>query len=186
MKDIAQLKKESVFVYPSYGRETEEVAVIKESLLKEGKATIDVCWFDCGEYLLLGSTKRLEMAMELELPIILVNYHDYDFVHISKFGFDADRLSTLVDENGNIMVSELFDRCFCATDIYYKTEACVIKGDPVYSLTPKEQFMNMIGTHETGVEVHKAYIELGMNEKTSCDVYMKYLSDKWKAQYAIA
>jgi len=134
MKDIAQLKKESVIVYPSYGRETEEVAVIKESLLKEGKATLDVYCFDYGEYFLLGSTKRLEMAMELELPIILVKYDDYDFVDISKYGLKEDDFPPFVAKGGTAFVSSLLEIYHYNHNIYYDFDAYITKGKPIFSI----------------------------------------------------
>jgi hypothetical protein len=179
MQNTTQQVKEHVLVYPGRVVETEELSYIKESFLKEGKATFDVCWFDHGVCVLMASSERFEMALELELPITLVKYGLYDFVHISKFGFTADDTNPeLVDENGAVLVKDLFFVCLLNCTPYYEIEAYMTKGAPIYTLTPKEQFMKDMRLNQTGVDVHKAYIELGMNEETSFDVYFEYLRDK--------
>lgn len=169
------IKKGIAWVTTYSGIEVEEVARAREKLSKVKEATFNVCILGySSHFYLLGDSTEFIVAQELNLPIKLVQYDENDFIHIGKFDFTSARFPELVDENGNVRVGDFFDRYLWDGDMYEIETADLIIGEPAYTLTPKEQEMKMFAPFESGVKVHKAYVELGMTEDSDLKVYQQY------------
>ncbi len=175
-----EVRKGTAWVTPYSGIEAEEVAKARETLLKKGEAIFSVCCLDfINEYYLLGDSTEFIVAQELNLPIKLVEYDEDDFVHISKLDFTTAQFPELVDENVNVRIGDFFERYMWDGDMY-KVEVEITFGEATYTLTPKEQEMKLFTPFESGVAVHKAYIELGMDEDSDLEVYQRYYIQKCK------
>lgn len=162
------------------GAEVEEVGKARERLLKEKEATFNVCALDYNsQFYLMGNSTEFIVAQELNIPINLVEYDEDDFVNISKFDFTAEQFPELVDENGNVRVGDLFDRWMWNGDMY-EIEADLTIGEPVYLMTEKEQEMKKSTPFETGVDIHKAYLDLEMTEDSDLKAYIDYYRQKFK------
>lgn len=176
------MRKETIEVITYSGVEAERVNEVKEAWLKEGQATFNGCKLDYENvFYLIGNSTEFIVATELNIPITIVEYDKNDFVHISKFGYTAAQFTELVDEDGNVRVGDFFDNYLWSGDTY-EVEADLTIGEPVYTLTPKEQEMKMQTPFESGAEIHKAYIELIMSEDSGLKNYIKYYIEKTKAQ----
>lgn len=172
-------RKETAWVTTYSGLEVEEVARVREKLSKVKEATFNVCILDySSHFYLLGDSTEFIVAQELNLPIKLVQYDENDFIHISKLDFTAAQFPELVDADGNVRVGDFFDRYLWDGDMYEIETADLITGEPIYTLTEKEQEMKIFAPFESGVEVHKVYVELGMTENSELKVYQNYYIGK--------
>jgi hypothetical protein len=151
---------------------------VKKELLKEGRATFAVCCLDFeGEYYLIEHSVRFDVANRIGVPITLVEYDYDDFIPIESVGFAAEDFQKFIDDNGSFRIGDLFDN-FMWNGPTYELEAYVIEGNPIYSLTEKQREMKCCALSETGVDIVKAYKELGMNEDSDLEIYRKYYINK--------
>lgn len=160
--------------------EAEEVGKARETIMKKGKATFNVCTLDFNsEFFLIGDSTEFLIAKELGVPITLVEYDENDFININESGFAPDQFAEFVNLDGNIRVGDLFGK-YTWNGGTHKIEAELIKGEPVYTLTEKEKEMKLLAPFESGVAVHQAYTELGMTEDSDLKIYQQYYIDKMK------
>lgn len=175
-KDI--ISRGTAYVTTFGGVVAEKIEEVRKVLLKEGRATFSVCALDENKFYLIGNSTKFVLATELNIPITLVEYDENDFIHISKLDFTAAQFPELVDADGNVRVGDFFDRYMWDGDMYEIATVDLITGEPIYTLTEKEQEMKMFAPFESGVEVHKAYMELRMTEDSDLKVYQDYYIQK--------
>lgn len=177
------LSKGTAWVTTYRNAEAEKVARARKKLLDKREVTFNVCCLDYNRgFLLMNDTTDFIVAKEMGIKIKLIHYDVNDFVHKTKFDFTKAQLLKSVDENGNIMVGDLFDN-FIWTGNTYEIEAEVIVGEAVYTLTPIEQEMKLSTPQASGVEIHKAYVGLGMTQDSDIHVYRQYYFFKDRHQF---
>lgn len=174
------LRKRTTWVRTYSDAEAEEVGKAREILIKKSGATFNVCSFEFNsDFHLLNDSTEFIVAKELGIPITLLEYDENDFIHINECRFTPDQLTELANLDGNIRVGDLFER-YSWEGGTHKIEAGLIKTEPVYALTDKEQEMKISTPFESGVAIHQAYIDLGMTEESDIDIYMQYYIKKMK------